>query len=240
MYVFYPVDELLHIYENPIRESVPLTVNDATVNVDYDKEINQQHYQQQQQQIVITNDVRKRKEKKREISQTSANRRQIVRNGDGGGDAGKKEGRRNEEQQARTMQNNRASGSEEAANHPLKDLTQPNLNEPLKQHNGVALKLVQTVSEFAQELGAAMESHSANVRRLVDEFRGRSGDSRIDVGGMRRVWESLLRQVEADAVSHLDLAAMLQQQLSRPTLEASFHRKLQSRKPKRPRILPTT
>lgn len=86
------------------------------------------------------------------------------------------------------------------------------------------------VSEFAQELGAAMESHSANVRRLVDEFRGRSGDARIDVGGMRRVWENLLRQVEADAASHLDLAAVLQQQLSRPTLEASFHRKLQSRK----------
>jgi len=86
------------------------------------------------------------------------------------------------------------------------------------------------VSEFAQELGAAMESHSANVRRLVDEFRSRSGDSRIDAGGMRRVWENLLRQVEAVAASHLDLAAMLQQQLSRPTLEASFHRKLQSRK----------
>lgn len=66
-----------------------------------------------------------------------------MRNGNGD-DADKKEGRRNEEQQTRTMQNNRASGSEEAANHPLKDLTQPSLNEPLKQHNGVALKLVQT------------------------------------------------------------------------------------------------
>ncbi|XP_018313314.1 uncharacterized protein Stacl isoform X3 [Mycetomoellerius zeteki] len=236
MYVFYPADELLRIYENPIRESVSLTVNDAAVNGDYE-EINQQHYQQQQsqshqqQRIVVTNDVRKRKERKRETSQTAGSRRQIVRNGhgDGDGDAGKKKGR-NEEQHTRTMQSNRASGSEEAANHPLKDLTQPSLNEPLKQHNGVALKLVQTVSEFAQELGAAMESHSANVRRLVDEFRGRSGDSRIDVGGMRRVWESLLRQVEADAASHLDLAAVLQQQLSRPTLEASFHRKLQSRK----------
>ncbi|XP_018058461.1 PREDICTED: uncharacterized protein LOC108693820 [Atta colombica] len=236
MYVFYPADELLRIYENPIRESVSLTVNDTAVNGDYE-EINQQYYQQQQQsqshqqqRIIVTNDIRKRKEKKRETSQTTGNRRQIVHNGDGDGDAGKKEGRRNEEQHTRTMQSNRASGSEEAANHPLKDLTQPSLNEPLKQHNGVALKLVQTVSEFAQELGAAMESHSANVRRLVDEFRGRSGDSRIDVGGMRRVWESLLRQVEADAASHLDLAAVLQQQLSRPTLEASFHRKLQSRK----------
>ncbi|XP_071570104.1 uncharacterized protein Stacl isoform X2 [Temnothorax nylanderi] len=239
MYVFYPADELLRIYENPIRRPVPLTVNDdAAVNVVYE-DINQQRYQQQsqqsqshqQQRIVVTNDVRKRKERKRETSQTAASRRQqqIVRNGNGG-DAGKKEGRRNEEQQARTMQNNRATGSEEAANHPLKDLTQPSLNEPLKQHNGVTLKLVQTVSEFAQELGAAMESHSANVRRLVDEFRSRSGDARVDVGGMRRVWESLLRQVEADAASHLDLAAVLQQQLSRPTLEASFHRKLQSRK----------
>lgn len=86
------------------------------------------------------------------------------------------------------------------------------------------------VSEFAQALGTAMENHSANVRRLVDEFRSRSSDSRIDVGNMRRVWENLLRQVEADAASHLDLAAVLQQQLSRPTLEASFHRKLQSKK----------
>ncbi|XP_025988971.2 uncharacterized protein LOC105207912 isoform X2 [Solenopsis invicta] len=239
MYVFYPADELLRIYEkNPIRQSsVSLAISNAAINADCE-EINQQYYQQQQQQsqslqqqrIVVANDVRKRKEKKRETSQTSASRRQIVRNGDSGGNAGKKEGRRKEEQHARTMQNNRASGSEEAANHPLKDLTQPSLNEPLKQHNGVALKLVQTVSEFGQELGAAMESHSANVRRLVDEFRSRSGDARVDVGGMRRVWESLLRQVEADAASHLDLAAVLQQQLSRPTLEASFHRKLQSRK----------
>lgn len=90
--------------------------------------------------------------------------------------------------------------------------------------------LANIVSEFAQELGAAMESHSANVRRLVDEFRSRSGETRVDSGGMRRVWESLLRQVQSDAEAHLDLAAVLQQQLSRPTLEASFHRKVQSKK----------
>ncbi|XP_029664193.1 uncharacterized protein LOC115236111 isoform X3 [Formica exsecta] len=231
MYVFYPADELLRIYENPIRESVSLTVNDAAINNGYQEVANQQRYYQPQQQqriVVASDDVRKRKkERKRETGQT-ASRRRTVRNG--GGNVDKKEERRSKEQHAGTMQNNRASGSEEAANHPFKDLTQPSLNEPLKQHNGVTLKLVQTVSEFAQELGTAMESHSANVRRLVDEFRSRSGDSRTDVGGMRRVWENLLRQVEADAASHLDLAAVLQQQLSRPTLEASFHRKLQSRK----------
>ncbi|XP_032684910.1 uncharacterized protein LOC116850570 isoform X5 [Odontomachus brunneus] len=246
MYVFYPADELLRIYENPIRESVSLTVNDAAVNAGYEEtdhyyqqqsqqQTQQQSQQQsQQQRVVVANDnghrrKKEKKEKKRESSQTPARRQNCAgRNGGGGGgDNFSKKGRR-EEHHAGTMQNNRAAG-EEAAN-PLKDLTQPSLNEPLKQHNGVSLKLVQTVSEFAQELGAAMESHSANVRRLVDEFRSRSGDSRIDIGGMRRVWENLLRQVEADAVSHLDLAAVLQQQLSRPTLEASFHRKLQSRK----------
>ena len=86
------------------------------------------------------------------------------------------------------------------------------------------------VSEFAQELGTAMENHGANMRRLVDEFRTKSGESRGDAGSMRRVWENLLRQVEADASAHLDLAAVFQQQLSRPTVESSFHRKLQSRK----------
>lgn len=87
-----------------------------------------------------------------------------------------------------------------------------------------------TVSEFAQELSGAMESHGANVRRLVDEFRSKSAETRGEGGGMRRVWENLLRQVEADAAAHVDLAGVLQQQLSRPTIDASFHRKLQSRK----------
>ncbi|XP_043267772.1 uncharacterized protein Stacl isoform X2 [Venturia canescens] len=141
--------------------------------------------------------------------------------------------RRTKTRNCTIMQNNRNPADEASTasiNSPLRDLTQANLNEPLKQHNGNALKLVQTVSEFAQELSGAMESHGSNVRRLVDEFRSKSGETRGDAGGMRRVWENLLRQVEADAAAHLDLAAVLQQQLSRPTLEASFHRKIQSRK----------
>ncbi|XP_058794717.1 uncharacterized protein LOC131666226 isoform X2 [Phymastichus coffea] len=126
------------------------------------------------------------------------------------------------------MQNNR-SLLDEGAN-PLKDLTHANLSEPLKQHNANAVKLVQTVSEFAQSLGGALECHGQNVIRLVDDFRGRTTDSRGDAGGMRRVWDSLLRQVEADATAQLDLASLLQQQLSRPALEGCFHRKVQHRK----------
>ncbi|XP_046743535.1 uncharacterized protein LOC124409754 isoform X3 [Diprion similis] len=142
------------------------------------------------------------------------------------GNSGSSKGR---EKKRVIMQNNRNT-TEEGAPNPLKDLTHASLNEPLKLHNANTLKLVQNVSEFAQELGGAMESHAANVRRLVDDFRGRSGEPRGDSGGMRRAWESLLRQVEADAAANLDLAGVLQQQLARPTQEASFHRKVQSRK----------
>jgi peptidoglycan hydrolase CwlO-like protein len=154
MYVFYPADELLRIYENPIRES--LSVDATSASADHEEVENQRYYlqqqlqqlqQQQQQQRVVasSNDARKRnkKQRKRETGQTEASRRQIARNAGING-TGKGERRRWEEQHAGTMQNNRASGSEEAANHPLKDLTQPSLNESLKQHNGVALKLVQT------------------------------------------------------------------------------------------------
>ncbi|XP_034185605.1 SH3 and cysteine-rich domain-containing protein isoform X1 [Osmia lignaria lignaria] len=214
MYVIYPADELLRIYENQVRDPSPVLTSDRRLSC---------------QVTVIPVDgnneqkPKGRKKKWRERGQTRKRR------------TGRNEARSHEvakgnrrDKHTRTMQNSRAL-AEDALN-PLKDLVQPGLNEPLKQHNASALKLVQTVSEFAQELGAAMENHSAMVRRLVDEFRGRSGDMRVDSGGMRRVWENLLRQVEADAVAHLDLAAVLQQQLSRPTLEASFHRKLQSRK----------
>ena len=219
MYVIYPADELLRIYENQVRDPSPVLTSDrrlscqvTVIPVDGNNEL-----------PVAEQKPKGRKKKWRERGLTRKRR------------TGRNEARSHEvakgnrrDKHTRTMQNSRAL-AEDALN-PLKDLVQPGLNEPLKQHNASALKLVQTVSEFAQELGAAMENHSAMVRRLVDEFRGRSGDMRVDSGGMRRVWENLLRQVEADAVAHLDLAAVLQQQLSRPTLEASFHRKLQSRK----------
>ncbi|XP_023245470.1 uncharacterized protein LOC106637385 [Copidosoma floridanum] len=125
------------------------------------------------------------------------------------------------------MQNNRNLLDE--GGNPLKELTHANLNEPLKQHNANAVKLVQTVSEFSQALGGAMECHGQNIIHLVDDFRNRTAESRGDASSMRRVWDSLLRQVEADASAHLDFAAMLQQ-VSRPVLEGCFHRKVQHRK----------
>ncbi|CAL7942110.1 unnamed protein product [Xylocopa violacea] len=218
MYVIYPADELLRIYENnPVRGPSPVLTGDrrasCQVTVIAVNESNAGHEAKPRKQRRRYRERTRRKRASVSVAERGRELANVARR----------------EPQPRTMQNSRAAAGEDAAN-PLKDLTQPGLNEPLKQHNAAALKLVQTVSEFAQELGAAMESHSANIRRLVDEFRSRSGDTRVDSGGMRRVWENLLRQVQSDAEAHLDLAAVLQQQLSRPTLEASFHRKLQSRK----------
>ncbi|XP_076632341.1 SH3 and cysteine-rich domain-containing protein isoform X2 [Colletes latitarsis] len=222
MYVIYPADELLRIYENPVRDPSSVLSDDRRPSC----RITVIAVDDRNDRGVVVEEDRKRQKERRRGERGQTRRRRARRNEARDYQVTKPT---RSEDDTRTMQNSRGAGGEDAAN-PLRDLTQPGLNEHLKQHNAGALKLVQTVSEFAQELGAAMESHSANVRRLIDEFRGRSGDTRIDSGGMRRVWESLLRQVEADAVAHLDLAAVLQQQLSRPTLEASFHRKLQSRK----------
>ncbi|XP_033330295.2 SH3 and cysteine-rich domain-containing protein isoform X3 [Megalopta genalis] len=217
MYVIYPADELLRFYENPDRDLSSVLTDERRASCRI--------------QLIAVSERSERIEedrktkKKRRSGERAATRRTGARRGSG---ARNRENKDTRPRDARTMQNSRGAG-DDAAN-PLKDLTQPGLNEPLKQHNAATLKLVQTVSEFTEMLGTIMEDHSANVQRLVDKFRSRSEDTRLDTGGVRRVWENLLRQVEADALAHLDFAKVLQQQLSRPTLEASFHRKLQSRK----------
>ncbi|CAK9827102.1 Proto-oncogene vav [Anthophora retusa] len=233
MYVIYPADELLRIYENRNRDPSQLLTGDhRNQSIDQVTRVLAENQRNNEQQLTGRHSKKgkSKKEKRRERGGGLTIRRKRRSNdatkGQGSNEVSKGTRR---DILTRTMLNSRAAAGEDAAN-PLRELTQPGLNEPLKQHNAAALKLVQTVSEFAQELGTVMETHSTNVRRLVDEFRTRSADTRVDTGGMRRVWESMLRQVQADAEAHLDLAAVLQQQLSRPTLEASFHRKLQSKK----------
>jgi len=43
-------------------------------------------------------------------------------------------------------------------------------------------------------------------------------------------WETLLQEVEIDSQAHSDIASILARQVSRPLLERSFYRKIQSRK----------
>lgn len=45
-----------------------------------------------------------------------------------------------------------------------------------------------------------------------------------------QAWETLLQEVEIDSQAHSDIASILARQVSRPLLERSFYRKIQSRK----------
>lgn len=137
MYVIYPADELLRIYENQVRDPSPVLTSDrrlscqvTVIPVDGNNEL-----------PVAELKPKGRKEKRRERGQTRKRR------------TGRNEARSHEvakgnrrDKHTRTMQNSRAI-AEDALN-PLKDLVQPGLNEPLKQHNASALKLVQTGESY--------------------------------------------------------------------------------------------
>ena len=43
-------------------------------------------------------------------------------------------------------------------------------------------------------------------------------------------WESLLQEVEVDSQLHVDIAATLTREVSRPLVENTFYRKIESRK----------
>lgn len=123
-----------------------------------------------------------------------------------------------------------AAGGETA----LRELTHPSLNESLKQHNAVSFKLVRTVSDFTQQLSQVYEQHAEELQLLVANFRKRNAELRKErptcPSALFHTWETLLQEVEVDSQAHSDIASVLGRQVSRPLLERTFHRKIQSRK----------
>ncbi|XP_072155899.1 uncharacterized protein [Bemisia tabaci] len=133
----------------------------------------------------------------------------------------------NEEEDSAKM----ATGSGEGS---LRDLSHPSLNEPLRAHNAATFKLVRTVSDFTQELSKMYEQHAEELQHLVANFRKKNAELRKErpacPSSLVHTWESLLQEVEVDSQAHSDVASVLGRQVSRPLLERSFHRKVQSRK----------
>ncbi|CAG9860266.1 unnamed protein product [Phyllotreta striolata] len=117
---------------------------------------------------------------------------------------------------------------------PLKDLIHPAYNEHLKSHNAVTFKLIRTVSDFTQQLGQMYEHHAEELQMLVANFRKRNGELRKErpacPSSLFHTWETLLQEVEIDSQALGDIASILGRQVSRPLLERSFHRKMESRK----------
>ncbi|CAL4117984.1 unnamed protein product, partial [Meganyctiphanes norvegica] len=116
----------------------------------------------------------------------------------------------------------------------LKDLTNPAYVEPIKNHNNVSFKLVKTVSDFTGQLSRLHEQHAEGIQRLVETYRKENSKLRNERPAcgshMFQAWESLLQEVEVDSQIHSDVAATLARQVSRPLIEKTFYRKIQSRK----------
>ncbi|KAG5894684.1 hypothetical protein JTB14_014333 [Gonioctena quinquepunctata] len=92
----------------------------------------------------------------------------------------------------------------------------------------------QSLSDFTQQLGQMYEQHAEELQMLVANFRKRNGDLRKErpacPSSLFHTWETLLQEVEIDSQALGDIASILGRQVSRPLLERSFHRKIQSRK----------
>ncbi|XP_066145716.1 guanine nucleotide exchange factor VAV2 isoform X9 [Euwallacea fornicatus] len=116
----------------------------------------------------------------------------------------------------------------------LKDLIHPSYNEHLKSHNAVSFKLVKTVSDFTQQLSQMYEQHAEEMQMMVSNFRKRNNELRKErpacPSSLFHTWEALLQEVEIDSQAMGDIASILGRQVSRPMLERSFFRKIQSRK----------
>uniref|UniRef100_A0A336MTD3 CSON004880 protein n=1 Tax=Culicoides sonorensis TaxID=179676 RepID=A0A336MTD3_CULSO len=116
----------------------------------------------------------------------------------------------------------------------LKDLGHPGLNDTLKSHNSVTFKLVKTVSDFTETLAQIYEQHAEALQLLASSYRKKNGELRKErpacQSSLFYSWEVFLQEVEADSQASSEISNTLSRQVSRPLLERSFHRKIQSRK----------
>ncbi|KAK6640081.1 hypothetical protein RUM43_008358 [Polyplax serrata] len=90
------------------------------------------------------------------------------------------------------------------------------------------------VSEFTESLARIYEQHAEEMQLLVSNFRKKNSEFRKEKpasnSSLFHSWETFLQEVEIDSQAHSEIASVLERQISRPLLEKSFFRKIQSRK----------
>ncbi|CAB0011795.1 unnamed protein product [Nesidiocoris tenuis] len=78
------------------------------------------------------------------------------------------------------------------------------------------------------------EHHAGELQLLVGNYRKKNAELRKEgtrgSTAMLQLYEGLLQEVEADSQAHGEIASVLGRQVSRHTLERTFHRKLEARK----------
>ncbi|KAK8392919.1 hypothetical protein O3P69_013145 [Scylla paramamosain] len=90
-----------------------------------------------------------------------------------------------------------------------------------------------SVSDFTAQLSRIHEQHADEIQRLVETFRKKNSELRNERPCSSQIfhaWESLLQEVEIDSQIHADVAGTLNRHVSRPLIEKTFFRKIQSRK----------
>nr|XP_036223543.1 uncharacterized protein LOC106627125 isoform X2 [Bactrocera oleae] len=119
-------------------------------------------------------------------------------------------------------------------NGVLKDYGHSSLNEAFKSQNNINFKLIKTVSDFTETLSHLYEEHATALQSLVSNFRKKNAELRKERPACHlaifQAWETFLQEVETDSQASNDVASVLSRQVSRPMLDKSFHRKVQSRK----------
>lgn len=206
MYVIYPAEELLRIYEFPLRRSIPLNSGNTRSRSEPEAHFAEEQKLEENRKLKVdkryesesrasksSNKPIESRDKKAKGNKKSVNRkncwifRRITRSKDCASSTNnssttnnynrinnnrdnnnpncneksrdelngessylidaRSSSRKKRTRNSTIMQNNRNPADEASIvsiNSPLRDLTHANLNEPLKQHNGNALKLVQT------------------------------------------------------------------------------------------------
>lgn len=129
MYVIYPADELLRIYENPIRQS-GLTSAPA-----FPRRFSKSGNDDRKQKASTANHKNDKNRKETLEGSLRFSKTASAKNGS-------QRSRVRDRNAKKTIMQNTRNLMEEGTN-PLKDLTHASCNEPLKQHNGNAVKLVQ-------------------------------------------------------------------------------------------------
>ncbi|BFG03290.1 uncharacterized protein DMAD_02585 [Drosophila madeirensis] len=116
----------------------------------------------------------------------------------------------------------------------LKDYSHSSLNEAFKSQNSVNFKLIKTVSDFTETLSHLYEEHATALQTLVSNYRKKNAELRKERPACHlaifQAWETFLQEAETDSQACNDVASVLSRQVSRPMLDKSFHRKVQSRK----------
>ncbi|XP_037941966.1 uncharacterized protein LOC119674883 [Teleopsis dalmanni] len=90
------------------------------------------------------------------------------------------------------------------------------------------------LSDFTETLSQLYEEHANALQTLVSNYRKKNAELRKERPACHlaifQAWETFLQEVENDSQASNDVASVLSRQVSRPMLDKSFHRKVQSRK----------